>query len=333
MDDRWGDRAADCHHRAAHRQHPARASSLHCAALEKEEEDVGLQEAICASLQEAAEQRQRQKEAAQRARQPISVHPDVAETFAPFQWLSDASISFAYGRLAASNADAIAAEPGWSRSLSSSADGVHRKTSSEEVLLMDPATAFWLAAQDDPKHVDEARDALRLQDRELVLCPINDSIDRGRADAGTHWTLLVGWDRKEAKPNGGENASCFSGRFRYYNSLASNMQRGNSFSQARALASRLAGKNVQVSVGACAQQTNGFDCGVYVLLFSQIIARTFLQARSQATSSGHNSVQNHLGAPKWEDQLTLVTPKEVTGHRGLHHQVLLDSVRTVAVGA
>eukprot|EP00971_Amphidinium_carterae_P269395 5344454-Amphidinium_carterae.1 len=34
------------------------------------------------------------------------------------------------------------------------------------------------------------------EERELVICPINDSCDRSQADTGTHWTLLVCWDQR-----------------------------------------------------------------------------------------------------------------------------------------
>merc|ERR1719424_2387633 len=180
---------------------------------------------------------------------------------------------------------------------------------------MDPATAFWLTAQDNESHLAEAKAALKLQDRELVICPINDSSDCSLADGGSHWTLLVCWDRRSPRCNGnkaskgasaGPSDFGFFGRFSYYDSLASSMSGGKdaNLQQAEALASRLAGHAVQVSVGSCAHQTNGFDCGVYVLLFSEIVASTFLEAHVGHGQSRVNS------DPVWEERLAVVTPKE-----------------------
>merc|ERR1719221_1059789 len=99
---------------------------------------------------------------------------------------------------------------------------------------MDPAAAFWLTVQDDPQQTEEAKGALKLHERDFVLCPINDSRDGSMADGGTHWTLLVCWDR-----------SCgpgLFGRFSYYDSLGPSSSKGTGFAQAKLLASRLAGQ-------------------------------------------------------------------------------------------
>lgn len=106
----------------------------------------------------------------EKVKQQASSPPaDVAGTFAPNLCLSDASISVAYAHLSSSKP--------------------------ESILLMDPMVAFLLGRQDDHKHVEEAKTGFKLRDRELVICPINDHIDGSKADAGTHWTLLVCWDR------------------------------------------------------------------------------------------------------------------------------------------
>jgi hypothetical protein len=82
--------------------------------------------------------------------------------------------------------------------------------------------------------------------------------------------------------------------------------------QAEELAQRLAGRPVKVEIGSCARQTNFFDCGVYVLLFSEIVAVTFLDA---------HTVPDAL--PPWEERLQSVTPKEVDACRAHYHSLAI----------
>jgi len=274
------------------------------------DDDVALQDAICASLRDERK-RQDELEAAQResrlkleSRQRRLLPPGLADTFAPYQWLSDESIAFAYARLASSG--------GFSGCCGCSSDSYtsDAKTLPEPVLLMDPATAFWLAAQNDARHIREAIDAMRLGDREVVLCPINDNRDGGMADAGTHWTLLVCWDKQpshmhKVSANGRSEFSSLFGRFSYYDSLE--QERSNNLMQAETLVSRFGG-GAEISIGRCAKQTNSFDCGVYVLLFSEHVVAAFLAAVD-------NCRRFRSAPPPWEDRLTTITPTEVTDRR------------------
>jgi len=271
----------------------ALAAQAAAAAADAEEEE----------LRREAEERERQEEAARRAR-PAAPPPGLAETFRPKQWLTDASISFAYIQLAIAGTGSS-----WSK----------LAPLPEKVLLMDPATAFWLTLQEDSAHVEEAKSALKLQDRELVLCPVNDSRDGSRADAGTHWALLVCWDpgrggggaggsrAARGRADSSRDAAGTFGRFSYYDSLGFGTVGSANFKQARTLASRLAGKSVEVSVGSCAMQTNSFDCGVYVLLFSEVVASCFLEARDAGGAAG--------AAPVWEDRLAALTPADAAERR------------------
>lgn len=320
----------EAEHRRREEEEAALAAQAAAAAAEAEEQE---------QRREAEEQKRREEEETARRSRSAPPPPGLADTFKPKQWLSDASISFAYMQLVAGAYGSTCGEQGAMAALP------------EMVLLMDPAAAFWLTLQDDPAHVEEAKGALKLQDRELVLCPINDNRDGGQADAGTHWSLLVCWDRRASARGTGAAATwvsrgattsapdgrgvrghcqtaaaacgghgCFFGRFSYYDSLGSRALGNANFAQARTLASRLAGKDVEVSVGACAKQTNGFDCGVYVLLFSELVAGTFLEARASA------DVDNAIGsfrpgaAPVWEDRLTAVTPAEVAARRAKYFE-------------
>lgn len=309
-----------------------------------DDDDHALQEAIRLSLQEAEEmkrqeeERRRQEEedaltaialagaaAAKAAKdlKPLPPPPGLAETFLPNQWLTDASISCAYTRLDAARAHAAAVAPGKEVFFSDLATQKHPGLS-DKVLLMDPATAFWLTVQDDPEHVREAIEAMKLPERELVLCPINDNCDGSLADGGTHWALLVCWDRQHGfggYPTDATKGGLFS-RFTYYDSLDrnGNAHHSTNFAQAKTLASRLAGRPVQVSVGACARQTNSFDCGVYVLLFSEIVANMFLSTPTRPPAG--LSIRNEFRVPVWEERLAAVTPEEVAAHRAQYLHAL-----------
>lgn len=238
---------------------------------------------------------------AERARPRPPPPPGLRQTFAPYKWLSDESISFAYSR--------IGPEGG------GDSCGAEGSKLPMEVLLLEAGVAFWLAMQTEVKHRDEACTELKLTERRLVLCPVNDNQDGDAADAGTHWGLLV-WDRQ----------GMGNGRFLYYDSgfvhMASNHE------QAQALANHLAGEEVTVKAGQCAKQTNTFDCGMYVILFSEIIVKTFLARAGSSTN-----LDDAEKAPAWEASLVAVTPKEVSDRRAsLYRTLTTVSAAAVAGG-
>lgn len=303
-----------------------------------DDDDAVLQEAIRASLAEADEERRRRAEeervaaaselAAKRDRaegvQQASPWPKgLAESFAPGEWLNDASIIFAYSRIGSSLGSSIV-----------SSDPTCGTMPVEAVLLMDPATVFWLAVQSDQLLITEARQALRLEERGLIFCPINDGGDRGLADGGTHWTLLVCWGRQERFTAGCRDAAYFVGRFSYYDSLGSGTWRSENFQRAKTLASRLAGEPVQLSVGLCARQTNSFDCGVYVLIFSEIVLRAFLELTSalkrRDTSASYEFARV---LPGWEENLAAVTPRVATDCRNYYYKTFSEASLVAAAGA
>lgn len=287
-----------------------------------EDEDLALQQAISQSLEEEEERRQ-DAEALEEARrisledwsQPAPLAPaapsgsgvqlkqrtvpsDLLDSFAPAQWLSDASLCHGFAQLASS---ASLAQLGGGRGPSLGEE--RRDEQPGKVLLLDPATAFWLAFEDNRTDLEEARSSLRLSEREVLLCPVTDSQDRCKADSGTHWSLLVCW-----RPASGREWRCA-----FYDSLCLRSspvasEFGSHITQAATIASQLLGRSVQVQAGCCAQQTNSFDCGVYVLLFSRLIVGAVLK-------ECHSSRCMDMGPWLWEPRLQTVTPEEVEEHR------------------
>lgn len=270
---------------------------------------------------------------------------------------------------------------------------------------MDPVMAFWLGVQRDARYVREAVTELKLEDRELVLCPINDTRDVRQADGGSHWGLLV-WDRRDveaaarargstdmavpvmqaraarhaAASSGQARASRtiesltraspssfpeisdqfdreagHPGRFIYYDS---GFYKSPGLLQATTLARRLSGQDVKVATGRCARQTNGYDCGMYVVLFTEIIVRSFLNERAsvkEATTeladpgtrdapigrSGLSANSSTVGAGldrrgtglSWEAHLAAITPKEVSDRRAFYFSTLTNVSAVAAAGA
>jgi len=262
-----------------------------------------LDEAMRFAGQTDSVQEQKQDEPKKEQRRCMRPDKDVLRTFGPARWLSDGSISFAYSLL---NVGEMPRVCGYVCS---------DETLPDTALLVDPATAFWLALEEDPKEIEEAKKGNKLDKRYVVLCPINDAQDASQTDAGTHWSLLVCWRQTLQE----------SFRCTYYDTLR-NIGPANKIPHtAQAVATRLAGKSAVVHKGECAQQSNYYDCGVYVVMYSAIIVAEFLEAyrRGSAFASAAK-----IGCPSWEIRLMNVTPQEATEYR----QFLYERSSKAALG-
>lgn len=220
---------------------------------------------------------------------------NLAKTFMPGAWCSDASIAFAYSQLAQGRGDA------------------RSELLPRAILLMDPAMAFWLTSAKDSKDVQEQLEALELKDRELIICPINDSMAVGQADAGCHWSLLVAWAPKARAQR--PHRFCFA----HYDSLSREGRSGSrSYRNAERLASRLAGTRVKVSMEPCSNQTNLYDCGIYAIMFTRIILHT--------VTEGHESSPFvPEGSAVWASRLTMITPRDATKCRARYFKKAVEA--------
>lgn len=99
---------------------------------------------------------------------------------------------------------------------------------------------------------------LRLPSRRGALIVVNDC-ERADAPGGTHWSLLV----------------FAAGKFIHYDSLSDGNQ-----SVARHMARRLAphlSASAKVEEAVCGRQQNGYDCGVFVIVHAEEVARRLSQ--------------------------------------------------------
>ncbi|KAG8296555.1 hypothetical protein J6590_054371 [Homalodisca vitripennis] len=149
------------------------------------------------------------------------------------EWLTDESIQFYYQVLAAKVID------------------------NTKILLMNPIISQAIKCLSDFEHV---LDKVELQGKTHIVIPVNDSpaVDKP-GGSGSHWSLLLYVAEME--------------EFLYYDSLGL-----KNFDHAVKISSALQtflNKNVKCKITPVnvPQQSNGFDCGIYLLLFTEIIVQ------------------------------------------------------------
>eukprot|EP00898_Chlorokybus_atmophyticus_P002697 jgi/Chlat1/3428/Chrsp23S03753 len=121
----------------------------------------------------------------------------------------------------------------------------------EEVLLVSPSVAYWVAHCPDEEDAKSTLEPLELTRRALIVLPVCNNPDVEAAEGGSHWSTLI-YDRE-------------ANVFEYYDSLGDANE-----PSARELADAVA-----PYLGASSpplhrrqhtpQQINSVDCGVYVL--------------------------------------------------------------------
>lgn len=265
-----------------------------------DEQEFAVQEAICESLKQ-----QQQHLDAPRTKTPSNGH---AESFAPKKWLNDASIAYVYSLYYSGQFQSITCP---------------LRRLPDDILLMEPAAVLWLSLERDVTEIERARQSLKIHKRRLILCPINDSRDTSHADSGNHWSLLVCWASDSPGPSQDPAASSSSHlSLAYFDSMARSAG-SKGHMRARSMAKRLVGHSVQVPCGSCALQTNSYDCGMYVLVFSELIITSFLSNSCKSCSK--------KGEPVWADKLGKVTARDVTKCRDCFHSMSLSEYTCVSV--
>lgn len=98
-----------------------------------------------------------------------------------------------------------------------------------------------------------------LKEAKFVFLPINNSESPESSDSGSHWTLLVYMKNSFAS---------------HYNSLGSSIP-ANAKKVVKQLAKNLERKSIPICACPVAQQTNGSDCGLYVIAFTRVLLKYF----------------------------------------------------------
>lgn len=274
----------------------ARAAEIQRKAELEAEDEKELQEALKLSLQRFEDHSPSSPPSPTPSGLPSTPTTEsLAATFEPEQWLNDASLTYAFSAL--------------SKDLGGPYEELNGEVNAgsllpKDVVFVDPAAAFWFALETDPEALQKARTSLLLKNAKLVLCPVNDSQERFKADSGAHWSLLVAWRGSEDSFSVGPKWRCL-----YYDSLGVRVSSASKLTRVTVLAERLLGEAVAVGIGRCARQVNSFDCGLYVLVFSRWI---LFAALKHWDARGYSA---ELDPSLWEEYVQAVSPKLIEEHR------------------
>ncbi|RWW41664.1 hypothetical protein BHE74_00052840 [Ensete ventricosum] len=108
---------------------------------------------------------------------------------------------------------------------------------SPRALLLPPSISFWLANCPDPQSLRQSADPLRLADRNLVLFPVNSNLDF------VHHDSCRGVNRCHAE--------------RLFHAVGGFVDDG--------------GEPPRFVEGFTPQQTNGYDCGLFVMAIAKVV--------------------------------------------------------------
>ncbi|KRZ67809.1 Protein SHQ1 -like protein [Trichinella papuae] len=148
----------------------------------------------------------------------------------------------------------------------------------DSVAFIEPAVIHWVKLDSD---TDSLHEVLPWLKKSLLLIPVNDS--DSAAGGGHHWSLLV--YRKEQE------------KFEYYNSsLYSNLVGVKGLANKIFRLVHYNEENIpsaEVVEIPCAKQINYYDCGLYVIIFAEIVAQQFC---SSSNFDDCNTVVIHIRA-------------------------------------
>jgi sentrin-specific protease 8 len=178
---------------------------------------------------------------------------------APRQWLNDSVISFQMQYLQHTVFDGL------------------------DVLLVSPASAFVLLFEEDESDFNAAVQGMELETKSLILFPINNNTSVERS-GGSHWSLL--------------SLNVKTLVFRHFDSSGRHNE-----GVARQFATKLAvylnqsnSSPMTFTNEVCPRQSNDYDCGLYVVCFSEQVAHAW---------------KSNLNSPDF----TTITPSYVSSRR------------------
>ncbi|KAL6553990.1 hypothetical protein OROMI_019663 [Orobanche minor] len=164
-----------------------------------------------------------------------------------------------------------------------------------DMLLVTPSISLWIANCEDDKFVEEYFQSCKMSSKRLVLFVVNDNDDFVGGDSGNHWSILV-YDRTKnlfLHFDSMEGVNNFHAK-KLYDAVKEYMGPGGEVSRPQTSSSSLKKqRNKKKSVpsvtgGAKAtalpglprfmecktpQQSNGYDCGLYVLAIARAICQ------------------------------------------------------------
>ncbi|XP_066353363.1 NEDD8-specific protease 1-like [Miscanthus floridulus] len=161
----------------------------------------------------------------------------------------------------------------------------------DDLLLLPPSIPYLLSNLPDSAAVAAVADPLRLASRRLVLLPVNDNPDASIAEGGSHWTLLIL-----------NNATSPSApRFVHHDSLPGAPNLPVAARLADALRPLLSGSDskrdtVPLIEGPTPRQTNGYDCGVYVMAIARALCAWWNNGHDHREGDWFQAVRREVDA-------------------------------------
>ncbi|GAV71358.1 Peptidase_C48 domain-containing protein [Cephalotus follicularis] len=158
---------------------------------------------------------------------------------------------------------------------------------SQDVLLVPPSIAFWIANCSDIGSLKDFLEPLRLPDKKLVIFPVNDSIDVSVVEGGSHWSLLA-YDR---------NANVC-----VHHDSNKGINKWHAMRLFKAVVGSLgdSGLACDAEYLECTkspQQVNGYDCGLYVAAIARTICCWYDSCKGKDSDNLWFSVINEHVTP------------------------------------
>lgn len=184
-----------------------------------------------------------------------------------------------------------------------------------DVLFVPPSVCFWLANCDSQSLQDEV-EPLEFKSKCIILFVVNDNVDLGGEESGTHWSTLI-YDRSQ---NAFLHLDTMEGvnhdhASKLYDSVKDFIGKAP-LPSSTVKSTSLKGRNKKKEVAKQAttklepattaepvfkeynapQQTNGYDCGVYVLAIAKAVCECYSSLKTGIDADWISAVQRHVDA-------------------------------------
>jgi len=162
-----------------------------------------------------------------------------------------------------------------------------------EILLLDPSSVSTIYFDDEIEDLRDCFGALNFEERKYIFIPVNDATDRYAYGSGNHWALVF-----YAK---------MTNTFYYLDSMKSYIKNTNEICRKINLLTGNFKDPTIKQVEIPKFQQNTFDCGVFVLNFTEVILKEIYEKNENYISSlDYNVITNEQDKKtlKIEDLIT-----------------------------
>jgi Ulp1 family protease len=135
---------------------------------------------------------------------------------------------------------------------------------------------------------------LNLASCDCIICPINDSDNVATAKGGSHWSLLV----YVRNTHGGSFFYLDSARHAGSKNLANAKQVAKILQPVISPDVLASGNPTRFVELECPQQQNGYDCGVYTILFAELVYQLDMHSVPDVEELGRSLPFDSMEDPK-----------------------------------